>query len=186
MNDVNVREPTDDSLVDLIAHIVAKHHTRCREELERIERLLSSVARKHGEGHPELRRVQSLFGKMGNDLRQHLLKEEQTLFPMIARLEEAHGRHAAPPKFPFGTIANPIRMMVLEHDTGTREIDEIRRLSSEYTVPADGDEEYGVLLRALSDFEQDMKQHVYLENERLFPRAIALEQGGTASAVSGS
>lgn len=181
-----ITEPANASLTGLMAYIVVKHHTYCREELARLDQLLSSVARKHGDRHPELRRVQSLFAKMGNDLKLHLLKEEQTLFPMITRLEEARSRQAAPPKFPFGTIGNPIRMMILEHDTGTSELTEIRKLSSDYTVPADGDEEYSALVRALNCFEQDMKQHVYLENERLFPRAIALEQGGSAGAASGS
>ena len=179
-------ERDDNSLMNLMTHIVEKHHAYCREELARLEQLLSSIARKHGDRHPELRRVQSLFAKMGNDLKLHLLKEEQTLFPMIARLEEARSRQAASPKFPFGTIANPIRMMVLEHDTGTSELAEIRKLSSDYTVPADADEEYRDLFRGLRDFDEDMKQHVCLENEQLFPRAIALEQGGIAGVASGS
>jgi regulator of cell morphogenesis and NO signaling len=165
------------SLSSLMKHIVEKHHAYCREELERLEPLLATVIRKHGEHHPELRRIQSLFLKMGNDLKQHLLKEEQTLFPMIARMEEARTRQAAPPRFPFGTIANPIRMMILEHDTGNRELDEIRKLSYNYQVPPDGDTDYHKLVQRLRDFEQDMERHVFLEDERLFPRAIALEDG---------
>ena len=173
----------DASLASLMAHIVEKHHVYCREELGRVDQFLNGVIRKHGDRHQELHRVRSLFLKMGNDLKQHLLKEEQTLFPMIARMEEARSRQTTLPKFAFGTIANPIRMMVLEHDTGDRELDEIRKLTSDYQVPADGDDEYRDLLRRLNDFEQDMKRHVFLENERLFPRAIALEQDDTAKAA---
>lgn len=171
------------SLANLMNHIVDAHHTYCRNEVERIAQLLSDVVRNHGDRHPELRRVQMLFVKMANELKQHLLKEEQTLFPMIARLEEARARQSEPPRFPFGTIANPIRMMLLEHDTGNRELEEIRKVTWDYQVPADADKEYGDLLLSLRNFEQDMKQHVYLENERLFPRAIALEQGDAARAV---
>lgn len=174
------------SLTILMKHIVEKHHAYCREQLERLDPLLNTVVRRHGEHHPELRRIQSAFLKMGNDLKQHLLKEEQTLFPMIARMEEARVRQAAVPRFPFGTIANPIRMMILEHDTGNRELDEIRKLTSSYQIPPDADAEYEELLRRLRDFEQDMKQHVLLEDDRLFPRAIALEQGGAARASSHS
>lgn len=170
------REWNETSLANLMAHIMERHHVYCREELGRVEQLLNGVIRKHGDRHQELHRVRSMFLKMGNDLKQHLLKEEQTLFPMIARMEEARSQQATFPKFAFGTIANPIRMMVLEHDTGDRELDEIRKLTSDYQVPGDGDDEYRDLLRRLNDFEQDMKQHVFLENERLFPRAIALEQ----------
>lgn len=170
------------SLADLMAHIVEKHHTYCREGAARLEQLLSSVVRRHGERHPELRRVQALFRKMSNDLRQHLLKEERTLFPLIARLEEARSRQMAPPRFPFGTIANPIRMMLFEHDTGNRELEEIRKATSDYSFPADADEEYRGLLEGLRDFEQDMKDHVFLENEILFRRAIALEQEASSAA----
>lgn len=165
----------------LIAHIVEKHHAYCREELGRLEQLLRTVVRAHGDRHPELRRIQAVFLKMGTDLKQHLLKEEQTLFPMIVRMEEARNRQAALPRLPFGTIANPIRMMILEHDTGDHELDDIRKLSSDYVVPADADADYQVLLQGLQRFEQDMKQHVFLENDRLFPRAIALEQDDNAS-----
>jgi len=173
---IDPSEWNEASLGSLMKHIVEKHHAYCRNELERLEPLLAAVTRRHGEKHPELRRIQSLFLKMGNDLKQHLLKEEQTLFPMIARMEEARDRQATPPRFPFGTIANPIRMMVLEHDTGNRELDEIRKLSSSYQVPPDGDADYGELLQRLKDFEQDMKQHVFLEDEQLFARAVTLEE----------
>ncbi len=153
------------SLSSLMKHIVEKHHAYCRDELGHLEPLLATVARKHGERHPELRRIQSLFLKMGSDLKQHLLKEEQTLFPMIARMEEARTRQTTPPRFPFGTIANPIRMMVLEHDTGNRELDEIHKLSSNYQVPPEGDADYQELMQRLQVFEQDMKRHVFLEDE---------------------
>lgn len=175
------KEWNEVSLAGLIGHIVEKHHAYCREELARLEQLLSTVVRLHGERHSELRRIQSLFMKMGNDLKQHLLKEEQTLFPMIARMEEARNRNAAIPRLPFGTIANPIRMMLLEHDTGDRELDEIRRLSSDYQLPADSDAAFRDLFQGLRDFDRDMKEHVFLENDRLFPRAVALEKGSTAN-----
>lgn len=174
------------SLVDLMKHVVEKHHAYCREELARIEHLLNKVVRKHGEQHAELRRIQSLFLKMGNDLKQHLLKEEQTLFPMIVRLEEARTRGTAPPRLPFGTIAHPIRMMILEHDTGNRELDEIRKLSSDYQAPSDGDTDCQELAERLKDFALDMKQHVFLEDGRLFPRAVALEEQSVAKASSHS
>ena len=174
----------DEPLFRLMTHIVEKHHAYCRRELDAIEQLLQDVVRAHGEAHPELRRIQSLFARMGNDLKQHLVKEEQTLFPMIARMEEAHVRSQALPKLSFGTIANPIRMMVLEHDTGNKELDEIRRLSSGYAVPPDGSESYHTLYQKLREFEEDMQRHVHLEDRLLFPRAVSLEQeGGVNSTI---
>lgn len=184
--EAQTEEWNEASLSNLMKHIVEKHHAYCREELQRLEPLLVRVTRKHGERHPELRRIQSLFLKMGNDLKQHLLKEEQTLFPMITRMEEARTRQTAFPRFPFGTIANPIRMMVLEHDIGNRELDEIRKLSSNYQVPSEEDADYQELMQRLKDFEQDMKQHALLEDKQLFPRAVALEDDVAAKARSHS
>lgn len=175
--------PTETSLAELMKQIVEKHHAYCRAELGRLDPLLNAVIRKHGNTHPELQQIRSLFLKMGNDLKQHLLKEEQTLFPMISRMEEARNHRAELPKLPFGTIARPIQMMLIEHETGDREIEEIRKLSSEYEIPADADEDYSSLLAGLRTFEEDMKQHVFLENERLFPRAIDLEKDSSAGAA---
>jgi regulator of cell morphogenesis and NO signaling len=164
------------SLSSLMAHIVEKHHAYCRRELELIEQLLRKVVSAHGANHPELRRIQSLFAKLAADLKQHLLKEEQTLFPMITRMEEASAKSIAPPRFPFGTIANPIRMMVMEHDVGSKELLQIRALSSGYAVPSDASENYRLLYQKLKEFEEDMQQHVHLEDHQLFPRAVSLEQ----------
>jgi regulator of cell morphogenesis and NO signaling len=175
---------TEGSLSTLIVHIVEKHHAYCRQALDRVEQLLHTTVPAHGDRHPELRRIQTLFAKLGNDLKQHLIKEEQTLFPMIARMEEAHSRKAAPPRLPFGTIAHPIRMMVLEHDVGGKELEEIRKLSSGYTVPPDGSESYQVLYQQLKEFEEDMQRHVYLEDQQLFPRAVSLEQASSGNSGS--
>jgi len=175
---------TGSSLSSLMAHIVEKHHAYCRQELDRVEQLLQTTVRSHRDRHPELRRIQTLFAKLSSDLKQHLLKEEQTLFPMIARMEEAHSRKAALPRLPFGTIAHPIRMMVLEHDVGGKELEEIRKLSSSYTVPSDGSESYQVLYQRLREFEEDMQRHVYLEDHRLFPRAVSLEQASIGNSGS--
>jgi regulator of cell morphogenesis and NO signaling len=172
------------SLSSLMAHIVEKHHAYCRRELDVIEQLLRTAVRAHGDGHPELRRIQSLFAKLGTDLKQHLIKEEQTLFPMIARMEEAHNRNTALPKLPFGTIANPIRMMVMEHDTGDKELEEIRKLSSGFTVPPNGSETHRVLYQKLKEFNEDMQQHVHLEDRQLFPRAVSLEQASGAKSTA--
>ena len=80
------------------------------------------------------------------------------------------------PFAPFGTVKNPVRMMMMEHDTVGDLLRELRASSSNYTVPADGCISYQTLYQALEAFEQDLHQHIHLENNILFPRAVELEK----------
>lgn len=166
---------SQEPLANLMNHIVQKHHTFCRQEVSRLEPLLAKVSQAHGKNHPELHLLRSLFSGLSRELLMHLVKEEQTLFPYIARMEEALSQGKPFPRPPFGTVQNPVRMMVLEHDNAGAALHEMRNLSGEYQLPPDGCDSYRVLYEALSAFESDMHQHVHLENNILFPRAVALE-----------
>jgi regulator of cell morphogenesis and NO signaling len=166
----------DRPLASLIEHIVETHHVFCRREVTRINSLFKEAIDMHGKGHPELRQIQTLFFKMSRDLSMHLLKEEQTLFPYIARVEEAIMRKDSVSWPPFGSVENPIRMMILEHAQADKEIEGIRKLSKEYTPPADAREGCTELYSALAAFDQDMQRHVYFEDQNLFPRAVAMEE----------
>ncbi|MGH9326737.1 MAG: iron-sulfur cluster repair di-iron protein [Terriglobia bacterium] len=168
------------SLASLMNHIVEKHHTFCRQEVARLEPLLDKVVQVHGGAHPELRRVKTLFSGLGKAVLMHLAKEEQTLFPYIARMEDAVIRKISFPRPPFGTVQNPVRMMVLEHDDTGAALEEIRKLSNNYQLPPDACNSYQALYHGLKSFESDMHQHVHLENNILFPRAVEMEDATIA------
>ena len=125
--------------------------------------------------HPELPEIQSALQKLDQELTQHLAKEEMVLFPYIVNLERALAGGGAKPQSCFGTITNPIRMMTQEHDGAGELLAEIRQLSSHFTPPQDACSTYHALYSGLKEFEQDLHQHIHLENNILFPRAIALE-----------
>ena len=162
-------------LADLIRHILDTHHVYTREESARIQALLEKVCSKHGENHPELLEVAAVFQRLDADLQPHLFKEEQILFPYILRLEEAAARKSPPPFAPFGTVGNPVRMMMFEHDTAGDILRELRAAALDYAAPADACTSFRTLYRALEDFEQDLHRHIHLENNLLFPRAVELE-----------
>lgn len=164
------------SLASLMEHIVQTHHTLCRKEAARIALLFKEALDKHGKSHPELKRIHDLFFQMSRDLLMHLLKEEQTLFPYIAKVEEAVAKSARVSWPAFGTVENPIRMMVLEHLKTDDEIDQIRKLSNDYTLPDDASDSYSSLYKALAAFDRDMQRHIHYENDLLFPRAVAMEE----------
>ena len=104
-----------------------------------------------------------------------MFKEEQVLFPYIVAMAQAAEQHQARPFAPFGTVNNPIRMMLREHDTAGEILRELRAVTSDYTVPPDGCISYQTLYKALENFESDLHQHIHLENNLLFPKALELE-----------
>ena len=163
------------SQAELITHIVEKHHAFTREELERLDALLAKVCGVHGQNHPELFHIQDQFGKLRGDLEPHMLKEESVLFPYIIRMEEAAVGNQALPTPPFGTVRNPVRVMMAEHDAAGYILGRMREASSDYTVPADGCISYKTLYSALAELEVDLHQHIHLENNILFPRAVEQE-----------
>jgi regulator of cell morphogenesis and NO signaling len=162
-------------LTDLIGHIQTTHHAYTRDAIARIPLLLDKVCSKHGPNHPEVFRVREHFAEVAQELATHMMKEEMVLFPYIARMEEAvlSGDPVIPP--PFGTVANPVRMMMREHDSAGDELREIRAASNSYTAPADACITFQTVYGALAEFEADLHQHIHLENNILFPRAIAME-----------
>ena len=164
------------TLAGLMDHIVKKHHTFCRQEISRVGGLFKEVTARHGKDHPELKRMEALFSALAKDLLMHLIKEEETLFPYIARVEDAVQQKTAVCWPSFGTVENPIRMMVLEHDQTGEELKEMGRLSNGYTPPASAPEDYAALYDALTAFERDMREHIHAEDDLLFPRAVAMEE----------
>lgn len=163
-------------LSKLAAYIVGKHHVFTRDELARLDALLSKVCSVHGQNHPELFRIQSLFQELNRDLIPHMQKEEMVLFPYIEQMETA-AREGRPAPVPFfGTVQNPIRMMMMEHETAGEILKQIRQISGGFSVPKDGCISYETLYNALDALEQDLHQHIHLENNILFPGAVALER----------
>jgi regulator of cell morphogenesis and NO signaling len=166
------REP----LGRLIEHITSTHHAFVRAESPRLTALAAKVYSVHGANHPELDRVRELWGELAQELSNHLMKEEQVLFPYIVAAEQQLSRGEAAPESCFGTVQNPIRMMMSEHDNAGNAFRELRRLTGNYDLPADACTSYRTLYEALQAFEADLHQHIHLENNILFPRAIALEK----------
>ncbi len=167
-------------LGDLIEHILTTHHVYVKQEIPRLHQFLSKVVSVHGKNHPELGKIQQTFQGLSAELISHMMKEEHILFPHIVALEEAVSNGRPKPKPVFGTISNPVHMMELEHDSAGAALKAICALSANYTAPDDACFSYRTLYTALKEFETDLHQHVHLENNILFPRAIDLESGAAS------
>lgn len=164
-----------EALADLIDHINSTHHVFVRQECPRIDTLAGKVVAVHGKNHPELAKVQEIFSSLAEELRVHLMKEEQILFPYIVRMEESFMAGEAAPPSCFGTVMNPVRMMMQEHDGAGQALKSFRSLTNDYALPEDACASYRALYEALQGFEADLHQHIHLENNILFPRAVTME-----------
>ena len=163
------------SLTELVTHIVETHHIFTRSEMDRIEALSAKVINAHSANHPELLKVANLFQRLCADLKPHMFKEEQVLFPYIVGMEQAEAKGQPFPFAPFGTVRNPVWMMTKEHDSAGEILRELRLVTADYKVPPDACMSYQTLYRALEGFEKDLHQHIHLENNVLFPKAVELE-----------
>ena len=172
------RDWQTEPLADLVAHINTAHHKYTREEIGRLGPLFDKVCSVHGKNHPELRQVRAVFHDLGQELTTHMMKEEMVLFPYIVRMEESviEKEPVVPP--PFGSVQNPVAMMMHEHDSAGDALRAMRQASAGYTPPGDACVSYQTLYQALADFEANLHQHIHLENNILFPRAIKMEQKG--------
>lgn len=163
--------------LDLLAdYIEKKHHRYVETKIQEILPYLNKIVRVHGDRHPELIEVEQLFKASAGELTTHMKKEELILFPAIRKMVQTQQRSTGPTQAPFGSVQNPIKAMMLEHDTEGERFRQISALTNEYTPPEDACNTYRVTFALLKEFEEDLHLHIHLENNILFPKSITLEE----------
>ena len=168
-------EPEAKSALELVEYIIDKHHTFTKNEIARLTPLMAKVAKRHGENHPELTELEGIYNTLAQSLIPHMMKEEQVLFPHIKRLGFAAENGMPAPFPPFGSVKNPIGMMMMEHDADGARLLEMRRVTGDYQLPEDACPSFTALYAGLQDLERDLHRHIHLENNVLFPAATELE-----------
>ena len=167
----------------LIDYIVAKHHIFTVQEIERLTPLMEKVCMRHGEQHPELFKLQTIFLALSDSLIPHMRKEENVLFPYIQQLESSSLNSLSIRPQHFGTVENPIRMMMADHEEDGERLRIIRETSSDYTLPDGACPSFTALYAGLQALEKDLYRHIHLENNVLFPSAVDLERNALASVL---
>ncbi len=161
----------DEWSLDFLAdYIVNTHHSYVKKVLPDLRSYAAKVARVHGAEHPELLDIHQLVENLNTELSEHLVKEEQLLFPYIKEIVSAR---------PTGSIESPVAMMETEHEMAGRDLEQIRALSNNFSLPEDACATYSLLFRMLEEFEDDLHIHVHLENNILFPKALKLQNNQT-------
>ena len=163
--------------LDLLADYIEKtHHRYVIAKIEEIKPYLNKVVKVHGNHNPELKEIEILFNQSAHELTQHLQKEEMVLFPFIRNMVNSK-IEKKPLLIPhFGTVENPISMMKNEHQNEGERFEKIAGLSNNYTPPSHACNTYRVTFALLKEFEDNLHQHIHLENNILFPKAIHLEK----------
>ncbi|MGU8894785.1 iron-sulfur cluster repair di-iron protein [Clostridium perfringens] len=145
---------------ELISHIVETHHGETFRLLKEIDPLMVKVFRVHFSHDPELlMKVHSLFGKLKCELEEHLLKEENILFPLMIKYDKAKKE-----------IEEDIRIIVNEHEAAGDILKELAEVTDDYKVPEWGCISFKLLYDYLHDLEKDLFIHIHKENNILFPR----------------
>jgi len=167
-------------LGELIGYVEKGHHAWMSEELIVIAQLLdraSELSPACVAPHASLAPLQRVFGYLRAELESHMRKEEMILFPAIAAME--HGPAGA---VSAGSIATVVATMEQEHEVAAQYLDEIRDLTYGYDPPENASQNLRALYRELQVLEADLRIHIHLENNILFPRAIRLEEETTIPA----
>jgi len=168
-------DPASLSIGRLIQHIVRVHHQNVRQELPRLVEMAGKLAAKRSDRAPELKHVEELLEKLRTEMFAHIQKEELVLFPFIAQMDQ-DAIVAYPPAYAcFRSVSHPIFMMEQEHESANHVVPELRSITQGFQPPDWACATHIALFAGLSDFEADLKQHVHLENDVLFPRAMQLE-----------
>ncbi len=159
----------------LADYIINNHHSYVTNSISTIEHHLQKVVSAHGERHPEVAEIETLFTELKDELLNHMAKEEKMLFPYIKKMNIALKNTLEMPVPPFGSVDNPIKVMETEHDNAGLLTKKISALTNNYIPPNDACATFRVLYSELEDFENDLHTHIHLENNILFPKAKELE-----------
>ncbi|MDP6081862.1 MAG: iron-sulfur cluster repair di-iron protein [Verrucomicrobiota bacterium] len=169
-------EPVADTavmaLTELADHIEQTHHAYLRSEFSRLNELTSKVASVHGDQNPRLHQVSETCRALIAELSDHMMKEEQILFPLVRQLDASD----TAPTFHCGSLANPIHQMESEHSQAGAALERLRELTDGFTPPDGACNSYRAMLNAIAHLERDLHLHIHKENNVLFPRALEMEQ----------
>ncbi len=161
------RDWTQEPLQALVDYIIRTYHDPLRRQLPRLQAIASKVLQVHGAKSIHLGRVEEIVEELSEDLIAHMDTEELALFPAICAIEAGRPASLA--------VAGPIESMEREHDGAGRLLAELRELTDSYIVPEWSCSTFRTLYRELEEVETSMHEHVHLENNVLFPRALQLE-----------
>lgn len=142
----------------LIDYVMERFHIPLRKDLPRLRSLAARVSSRHAAERPELAEVARIVADFADAAEEHLAKEEQTLFPWI--------------RAGYDGVHRPISFLQLEHVESDRDLRRLRDVTRGFIVPADASDDWRALYDALAALERDVVEHMRIEDQLIFPRAL--------------
>jgi regulator of cell morphogenesis and NO signaling len=152
------------------------HHKYVVSALPIIFEYTQKVKNVHGQNHPEAIKIANDFVTVIDELNAHMMKEEKILFPIIKELVEAKRNKTTVEPFHCGSVQGPISVMEMEHETVGEILGNLNEMTNGFTPPEDACTTFRLSYAKLKEFEDDLHQHIHLENNILFPKALELER----------
>jgi regulator of cell morphogenesis and NO signaling len=163
-----------DFLADYIVHV---HHHYLKNQLPEIKTLLLKFAEEHRKKYVYLTDLEKTFLGLYNEMLPHLLQEEEIIFPYIRQLAHAFQSRESYASLLVKTMRKPIEeVMNHEHISVIRATKKMRELTNDYLPPAQACISNKVVFLKLKELDNDLMQHMHLENNILFPRSIEMEK----------
>jgi len=160
----------------LISYIKNVHHQYLKKTLPGTEEIIKHFAAGHIKKYPYMQEVVSQFQQLIKEILPHIQYEEETIFPYISQIAHAWENSDTYAKLLVKTLRKPLNdIMKHEQDVLLAPVLTIRKLTSNYTVPENACVSHTLALSRLKELDNDIMQHIYLENEILFPRALKIE-----------
>lgn len=148
--------------VKLVDHIVNTHHTYLNEVLPKLSEYTFKIMKVHGRNHSELFQVHRLFNNLRIELEEHMVKEEELLFPLIKKYDEENSKETRK------EVKKIIIELEKENTNAADILKEIREQTHQYSLPEDSCKTFAATYKNLQEIELDLLQHIHLENNMLF------------------
>lgn len=158
----------------LCDYIKVNHHDYLRRVFPVISQHIDKVVNAHGERFDYLPQLKEVFEKIREELLSHMEKEERVLFPYISGMDKLYRGVSFPP---FGNVETPISVLIREHEEAGGDIELLKQITNNFTPPENACTTFKVTFNELDEFYRDLKIHIHLENNILFPKAIEIESG---------
>ena len=151
-------------VADLIRHILVRYHERHRVQLPELIYLARKVERVHA-GHSECPvGLSDSLAEIQQALESHMMKEEQVLFPLLMRGA-------------FAQAQGPISVMRFEHEQHGEALADVQDITHSFRIPTEACATWRKLYAGLTEFRNDLMQHIQLENDVLFSKSTNAVEG---------
>lgn len=170
--------PFDEWKLDFLAdYIINVHHRYLHKSIHEIREYVDKFIQGHVKKYPELAEMQTLIQRMEKHMIPHMQQEEEIIFPYIKQIAYAYYNKESYAGLLVRTLRKPVEdMMKNEHDVTNNQLKKLREMTNDYQLPEKACNMHRVTFYKLREFDNDLVQHLHLENNILFPKAIQMEK----------